>query len=210
MAADSVDNILKPTGSGLAVPARIYRSSADMPDRHRYCYGFDNGTILKGLVDVYRITKEEKDLKVEEKYLETAEKIAAFLINDLKMGQSGFYSYFDPATKQPMNSFENWSMHAGAFHAKNAEGFLRLYEQTKNKVYFDTAISLCENALKFQRPSGRFITEPNEDATHAHPHCYAAEGLLSTGLFLLRHHKNRDLAVKFMHAASKATHMAAG
>lgn len=142
-------------------------------------YAFDNGMVLYGLVNLYKTGGDER-------HLEFAEKIASFLLNDMKKADGLFYAVYNPGTGKKEDSGRKWSSRSGSYHAKLALGFTDLYDATKDKVYKDTALTLCERCLTFQEPSGRFITSRIDNSTHLYPHAYSAEGLLYAGMYFGR------------------------
>jgi len=197
-AADWVIAALEKVGEGAALPARIYHDQGARPYRHSFYYTYDNGILLKGLVNTYKATKDER-------YLNAAKQVARFLTDVMKVGKREFFSYYDPRKAQPLNTPENWAMNSGSYHANISPGFLELHSVTGDKQYLDAAISLCNHALRYQERNGRFITSPIGNETHAHPHLYAAEGLRATALYL-KQKKIRSIdSARFLSASINAT-----
>jgi len=139
-------------------------------------YTFDTGMVLFGVTNLYR-TKQKGS------YFDYARRLGEFLLM-MQKTDGGFYAYCLPQTDEKVDIPDKWSTQSGAYHAKLALGLLRLYDLTGEGRYRDAAIDACEFALKFQRPSGRFVTYCREGDTHLHPHCYACEGLLFAGQIL--------------------------
>lgn len=150
---------------------------------------FDNGMCLNGLCNIYKCTKEEK-------YLNAAEKIADNLIHKLGKTDGSYFSKLNVESNIVYDPGGKWSLISGPFLIKLSIGLLNLAEITNEKLYLESATSLCNWGLNFQDDSGRFKTSPDSNETFLHPHCYAAEGLLVAGLVL----ENK----KFIQSAAKA------
>ena len=43
--------------------------------------------------------------------------------------------------------------------------------------------AICDFAISLQKPDGSFKTGPNSEITYLHPHLYACEGLIYSGVF---------------------------
>ncbi|MEK6861010.1 MAG: glycoside hydrolase family 88 protein [Nanoarchaeota archaeon] len=140
-------------------------------------HSFDNGIALNGLMDLYNVTKEER-------YLTASKMIGDMLIHTMQKPDGGLYASYSHKEETFKDSEEKWSTQSGSFHVKVCMGLLKLYEITKESKYKQTAIKLCDYALKLQEKDGRFISFIKEKDTHIHPHCYSAEGLLFAGLHL--------------------------
>ncbi len=143
--------------------------------REELTYTFDIGMILNGLVNISKTTKEEK-------YLQESKKIADFFVRIQKENGSlpAIYNLIEDKFE---DTNETWSTHSGSYHAKNSIGLIHLYDITKDQKYKNTATKLCNYALTQQKENGRFISHV-EGGTNLHPHCYSAEGLLCTGIYL--------------------------
>jgi hypothetical protein len=155
-------------------------------DLSNQIYAFDNGMILLGLLNLYKITKE-KNLLI------AAEKIAESLIEKFFDG-SKLVAVLDRSCNTiPSNNLISdhgikWSNVSGPYHSKLSLGLLELSCLTNNNNYAMVSDSLCKFALEFQRADGRFITNPDqENITFLHPHLYTCEGLIYSGI------KNSDL-----------------
>lgn len=155
-----------------------------------FTYAFDNGIVICGLANLYKETRDEK-------YLKAAEKIAEFVIGKMQKEDGSFYAIYDSQKDELIDTEEKWSTQSGSYHAKLAIGFLKLYDTTRNEKYKESAEAVCREALKMQLPEGRFVSHRDTKATHIHPHCYSAEGLLYAGLKLGNE--------RFIEAAEKAT-----
>ncbi len=140
-------------------------------------YAFDNGIIINGLVNLYKVTKKKKLLKA-------AENCANWIIKDCIKKDGGVRPVYEIDEKKFFESDKDWSTISGSYHSKIAMGLANLHSVTKKKVYLQKAIKIADYCLKFQNKKGRFISFPNKGGTNAHPHCYSAEGLWAIGVYL--------------------------
>lgn len=136
-------------------------------------FAFDSGMVLFALANLFKETRKEK-------YLKAAKKIADFLLT-LQREDGLFEPIYNTKTGEFINTTRKWSSQSGSFLAKLSLSFLALYDITKDEKYKEAAVKVCQAALKFQEPDGRFISFRNTGATHLHPHCYTCEALYYTG-----------------------------
>jgi|GEM_PF-517732 len=140
-----------------------------------HIFTFDNGIIMNGFLNLYRRTDEPA-------YLDAAKTVASFLLkNTLRPGKK-IMPLYCLGTGLPEEDPPHWSRSAGPFLAKTAIAFLNLHDLTKDPAYLSAARSLCDNAKRFQSKDGRTFSP--DGTTYMHGHCYAAEGLLVSGLLL--------------------------
>jgi hypothetical protein len=157
----------------------------EMKDSENYSFesdnffAFDCGMVLYGLVNLYKVNKDEKVLKF-------AVRLADLMIGDMRKPDGMFYAVYNPGTGKKEDTDWKWSSQSGSYHAKLAMGFIDLFEVTGKKLYKDVVTPLCERSLLLQEESGRFVTSRRDNSTHLHPNAYSAEGLLYAGLFLGR------------------------
>jgi len=150
-------------------------------DLSNQTYAFDNGIIIIGLLNLYKITKDQS-------ILSAAEKMVKSLI-DMFFDGSKLVAVLDGLCK-PIESTNlrdeygvKWSSVSGPYHAKLSLCLLELSSLTNNNYYATISDSLCKFALKFQEADGRFITNPDQKSvTYIHPHLYACEGLIYHGI----------------------------
>lgn len=142
-------------------------------------YAFDNGMIMIGLLNLYKITKDSS-------LLNRAELMAKAIIKRFFDGSKliprldNRYNVIDDTINKQEDV--KWSTVSGAYHCKLSLGLLELSKFTNDSQYTKVSDSLCIFAKKLQKPSGRFITNPNSDLTYLHPHLYACEGLIHSGM----------------------------
>jgi hypothetical protein len=144
-------------------------------------YSFDNGMILIGLINLYKITKDST-------LLCSAEHIAKALIERFFDGEKltarldSKYRPISPDDSDNAGDVVKWSTVSGAYHSKLSMGLLELSRVTNNRSYAHVSNSLCDYAIKLQKSGGQFITNPDSDIAYLHPHLYACEGLIYSGL----------------------------
>jgi hypothetical protein len=137
-------------------------------------YTFDAGIILQGLVAHHVATGGELALR-------TAVDTGEWLLRHI--GTDGVVEPW-PATVEAgrwQDAPGDWSTRPGVHHAKIGIGLAALGEVTGDARFTRAAVAVCEDALKLQLPSGRFVTNPEAGTTNIHPHCYAAEALWAVG-----------------------------
>lgn len=137
-------------------------------------FSFDTAMVLFGLINLYKVNNDARLLK-------TCEKISGFLIDKMLNKDGSIAPIYNPRSDKKIEPKDKWSNQAGSFHAKVSLSFAELFEITKNPIYKNTAIKLCEFSLTKQDNSGRFITDSISNTTHLHPHSYTIEGLTYTG-----------------------------
>jgi len=146
-------------------------------DLSNLIYAFDNGMIMVGLLNLHK-------LKGDQRYLNYAEAIAKAIIERFYEGSKMIAVVgrnFKPIVSNQGKEIK-WSMVPGAYHAKLALGLLELADLTGEDLYRKVSHSICNSLNTWQRPDGRFITNPDTDITYLHPHLYACEGLIFSGL----------------------------
>lgn len=148
-------------------PDRMYSFDSNV------LYTFDNGMVLAGLVNLYKATRYRL-------YKDISAKIAHFLLA-MQRSDGLFYAAYDANNSRRIDTPDKWSTQSGSYHAKLAIGLLDLYEITKNEIFREAAVKICEASVKFQSASGAFVTQQNEKSTHMHPHLYSCEGLAYAG-----------------------------
>ena len=141
-------------------------------------YSFDNGMIIIGLVNLYKITNDVNNLLLAEKITQAlidrffdGEKLAARLDN-----------FYKPIPKDTTKGMVKWSTISGAYHAKLSLALLELSRIINNPTYSKVSNSICDYAVKLQSSEGQFITNPGSDIVYLHPHLYACEGLIYSGI----------------------------
>jgi hypothetical protein len=139
-------------------------------------YSFDTGMILNGLTNLYDADKDKE-------ILDEAVSIGDWLIS-IQHPDGSLPAYYLIEVDKFISHGDKWSRQSGSFQCKAAIGLLHLHKITKEPKYRDAAIRLCDFALGFQKPDGRFVTDTTDNSTFVHPHCYTMEGLVAAGIYL--------------------------
>lgn len=177
-----------------AVRTRLYEDDDQADSQYSFCgdnvFSFDMGMVLYGMINLYKATGDET-------YLESSQRMADFLLGNMRKEDGSFYPICSAETLLKQESFDKWSNQSNSFHAKICLGLVDLYDITRESSYIDAVNRICDFALSRQEACGRFVTNQEDGTTHLHPHCYSAEGLLYAGGYM-----NSD---KFINAAERAT-----
>jgi len=147
-------------------------------DLSKLFYSFDNSMIMIGILSLYNLTKKTS-------LLQLAEKMAKSIIERFYDGEKlvpRIDESFNPIKPMKENGIIKWSTVSGVYHCKLSIGLLQLSGHTKNKRYARISDSLCDYAKMLQKTNGQFITNPESDIVYVHPHLYACEGLIFSGL----------------------------
>ncbi len=177
-AQDSASWIRNNMKSDILITGKINKSSRFelKGDISNQIYSFDNGMILSGLMNLYKIDRNSENLN-------TAIKIADTLIDKFFDGTK-MTALLDSSFGHTDYGKGKWSTMSGSYHAKIAMGLMKLFKVTKKVVYKEVACSICDFALTMQDRDGRFRTNEDPSLTFLHPHLYSCEGLLYVGLEL--------------------------
>lgn len=136
-------------------------------DKSNFSYSFDNGVILNGLINLYKIKKKKK-------YLNSAIKCADWIIKC--SNSNGLVKpLYDFKNKIFIENQKSWSMLSGSYHAKIAIGLFNIYSIIKRKKYLKLAKKIINQSIKIQFRNGMFPS--TKFHTNLHPHCYSAEGI---------------------------------
>lgn len=177
-----------------AVRTRLYKEDEKADKTYSFCgeniFSFDLGMVLYGMINLYKLTKDNN-------FLDASLKMADFLLKEMAKKDGSFSAVYNVQAKKCIESFDKWSNQSGAFHAKLSLGLIDMFEVTKEKRYYEAAVRICEYALTLQQEDGRFITDRAKKTTNLHPHSYTTEGLLYSGVYLGEK--------RFIKAARKAT-----
>jgi hypothetical protein len=141
-------------------------------------YSFDNSMVMTGLLNLYKMTKESNVLRLVEKMTQAL--IERFFDGEKLIPRMD--SSFNSIRPTENNGMVKWSTISGAYHCKISLGLLELSRITGKNGYARVSDSLCEYAKKLQKNGGEFITNPGADIIYLHPHLYACEGLIYSGL----------------------------
>ena len=150
-------------------------SFVEKGDISNHIYLFDNGMAIIGLLNLYRLTAK-KDL------LQFASKMADSLIRHFFKGSAISTVLLDKFYRPIELKETKWSTVPGAYLSKLSLGLLELSKLTGKTNYVRISNAICNFAVSLQKPDGRFETNPNSQITYLHPHLYACEGLIYSGV----------------------------
>jgi hypothetical protein len=141
-------------------------------------YSFDNGMIVIGILSLYKMTKKDN-------LLQLAERMIRVLIDRFFDGEKlipRLDKSFNPIGHDEKEGLVQWSTISGAYHCKLSICLLELSKLTDNQQYTRISNSLCKYAKRLQKSTGEFITNPGSNIVYLHPHLYACEGLIYSGI----------------------------
>lgn len=135
-------------------------------------YSFDNGMILAGLINYYKLTCDSEVYNM-------AVKLGNSMIEHFFRNNQISTALLDLDLKTMTYGLDKWSTQIGPYHAKLGIGFIDLYQATKNQTYLNICDNLCEFASDMQNEDGSFANniEGSDTIIYLHPHLYACEGL---------------------------------
>jgi hypothetical protein len=145
-------------------------------DLSNQIYLFDNGMAMIGLLNLYRLVGK-KDL------LQFASNMADSLIKHFFKGSAISTALLDKFYRPIELKESKWSTVPGAYHSKLSLGLLELSKLTGMTNYTRISNAICDFAISLQKPDGRFKTGSSSEITYLHPHLYACEGLIYSGVF---------------------------
>jgi rhamnogalacturonyl hydrolase YesR len=163
--------------------------SLTFPDlkKVRNYYSFDNAIVLHGMVNLYKITNENK-------YLDACIDIGNWLLRMQKKDGS-FYSYFDAENNVIDHRYDEFFFDNGCLHVKNTIGLMYLNHITNGDRYYNASIKLCDWGGRLQDRDGLFWANTRKKYVFTHAHCYATEGYLYA-YYLSKKPKYLDIAKK--------------
>lgn len=139
-------------------------------EQQNYAYSFDTAICIKGLLDVYKISKNKK-------YLDYSKKMITFLQESLDGDGT-----LKPFKNLHKNKFETnkklWYKNKGCLHIKTSMAFFQLYEITNDKNLLESALKISDTFSKYQDSDGGIHLHQNNPVINLHTQCYAIEGLL--------------------------------
>lgn len=134
-------------------------------------YTFDNGVIINGLINLYKITKNKK-------YLYSATKCGDWICEKFVKKNFELFPAYNFKKKQIIQSEKSWSEKSGPYHTKVSMGLLNLYLVTRKTRYLEVAKKLNIAYLKHKTNYGDF--KSTKSSTNFHPFFYSLEGYWAT------------------------------
>ena len=138
--------------------------------RKQLAYSFDTAICTKGLLDCFKLTKDER-------FLDYAKKLVEWLKGAITI-QGTILPYMELKSNEFRESDEVWYKKSGCLHIKTSIPFVQLHQITKDKSYLDSAIKICNTYSRFQNQDGSFSLHENVKTINLHTMSYALEGLL--------------------------------
>lgn len=150
------------------------------PARQRadaHTYFFDCGIIVRGLLSLWRITRDEETLGVA---LRCGESMAAdFPIPSHGSSRhGGFYPIVGVEDKTPVELAPHWSKGPGCYQLKSAMAWEELFEETGDERFrrwYDDALAYSLETQEHFLPGS---PDPSRVMDRLHPYAYFLEGLL--------------------------------
>lgn len=143
-------------------------------------YSFDTAICVKGILDYYLISNDQK-------YLQTAKTLILQVEDFLELDGT-----LKPLKNLSTNQFEEnstvWYKQKGCLHIKNCMPFFQLYKITNDELFLKKGILICDTISKFQNDDGSINLHLNDDTINLHTLCYALEGLLY-GYYITKNEK---------------------
>ncbi len=158
-------------------------------------YTFDNGVIINGLVNLYKITKNNK-------YLRASIKCANLIETKFTKSNGELSPIYDYKKKIFYENKENWSEKPGPYHVKVSIGLVNLYNVTRIQKYLNLAKNINHAYLKHRNNFGDFIS--TKKTTNFHPFLYAIEGYWSTSKYIKLNNLNKLLKKSILWFISKS------
>jgi|SRR5579871_2491550 len=133
-------------------------------------YFFDSGIIVRGLLAVWRITKDDE-------LLETAIAAGRGMLADFR-GRETLHPILDLPGKTPRPYGDRWSNAPGCYQLKSAMAWYDLYESCGDAEF----LKAYESALAYAMVNAKHFLPGSSDREavmdRLHPMCYFLEGLL--------------------------------
>lgn len=138
---------------------------------------FDTGIALKGLVDIYRLTRLSEFV---------APITAAVLFLLQTRGADGLFpGRWNVETQTPAQDLTRWSAQSGSYHAKVERGIVAAALALHEESWLEGLEQRVNTYInKYQLDSGCFVSYPTLGGVHLHPHFYTCESLWDLGTTL--------------------------
>ncbi len=133
------------------------------------CYSFDTAICVKGMLDYYLISNDQK-------YLQSA-KTLILQVEDFLESDGTLKPLKNLSTNQFEENSKVWYKQKGCLHIKNCMPFFQLYKITHDDLFLKKGILICDTFSKFQNDDGSINLHFNDNTINIHTLCYALEGL---------------------------------
>lgn len=139
--------------------------------RENLIYTFDTAICANAFLDCYELTKNEK-------YLNYSKSISQWIIDNALETDGTIKPYKNLETGNFEENTNLWYKQKGCLHIKTVIPLIRLYDITKNEIFFNSSSLICASIQKYQKHDGSLVLHSNKKTIHLHSLCYALEGLL--------------------------------
>jgi hypothetical protein len=139
------------------------------PESLHHAYFFDCGIIIRGLLAVWRHTREPQ-------LLDIARTAAHGMIAAFRAG-GDYHPIIDLLSKQPLQRTEQWSRTPGCYQLKAALAWWDLADATGDKALRDAYLDMMNSALLTHAGYLPGAEDKYVVMDRLHPYCYFLEGL---------------------------------
>ena len=136
---------------------------------HHHAYFFDCGIIIRGLIAVWRLTREDR-------LLETAVAASHGMLADFHSG-SDFHPILQLPDKQAIPRADHWSRMPGCYQTKSALAWWEVAEVTGETKLRDAYLEILQASLLTYREFLPGTSERLRVMDRLHPACYFLEAL---------------------------------
>jgi hypothetical protein len=142
--------------------------SPSSESRH-HSYFFDCGIIIRGLLAVWRHTRDPR-------LLEVASAAAHGMIADFHAGPD-YHPILDLPAKEPLPRTEHWSRTPGCYQLKAALAWREVAEAAQDKTLRDAYLGMVDSALATHADYLAGAVNEHQVMDRLHPYAYFLEGL---------------------------------
>jgi hypothetical protein len=136
-------------------------------------YFFDCGIIVRGLLALWRVTKECE-------LVDAAQAIARSMANDFLRADGSAWPVLHLPDKTPLPlDATRWSLSTGCYHLKSASAWRELAAITGDSSWVECYARALESALRGHESFLPGSTDPHHMMDRLHPYLYFLEGLLA-------------------------------
>jgi hypothetical protein len=139
------------------------------PESRHHSYFFDCGIIIRGLLAVWRHTRDAK-------LLEVASAAAHGMIADFHSGPD-YHPILDLPAKEPLARTEHWSRTPGCYQLKAALAWREVAEAVQDKPLRDAYLGMVDSALATHADYLAIAVNEHQVMDRLHPYAYFLEGL---------------------------------
>lgn len=138
-------------------------------ESEHHSYFFDTGIIIRGLLAVWRCTKEDR-------LLEISSKASHGMVRDFQSGED-FHPILTLPHKEPVDRDDRWSRSAGCYQLKAALAWWEVAQITGDTQLRDAFLQMLESALQTHTEFLPGVPEEHRVMDRLHAYSYFLEGL---------------------------------